>query len=192
VKRNLPGIMLLCGLTVTLQGQATDAPAFHDKTFFDSAITPGMFAKFSLGVLYDQATVATPEWGSGADGLRKRAAWRMTGLLTRASAQYAVAKWRDTDPDYERCHCKGFGPRSRHALVSEFVEIRRDGSLGAPVARFSGIATSVAVTTPFQGSNPTAGTAAQRAVLLVGTDLGFNMLQEFWPEIRRTLLFRRK
>ncbi len=53
-----------------------------------------MLAKFSLGVLYDQATAQVPEWGSGADGLQKRAEWRMAGLLSRASAEYAVAKFR--------------------------------------------------------------------------------------------------
>jgi hypothetical protein len=149
-----------------------------------------MFAKFSLGVLYDQATVQIPAWGSGAEGLRKRAEWRMAGLMSRAAAEYAVARLRETNPEYERCRCKGFGLRSRHVLVSEFVEVRRDGSLAAPVARFTGIAASVAVTTPFLGRDLSVGTGAERAVLLVGSDIGFNMLQEFWPEIRRTLLLR--
>ncbi len=186
-------IVLVCSLTsaVRLRGQDSSALAVPNKTFVESAFTPGMFAKVSLGVLYDQATVQVPEWGSGAAGLRKRAEWRMAGLLSRAASEYAVARLRETNPAYVRCRCKGFGPRSRHALVSEFVEVRRDGSFAAPVARLTGIATSVAVTTPFLGRNPGVGTGVEHAGLLLGTDVGFNMLQEFWPEIRRALLFRR-
>lgn len=149
-----------------------------------------MVAKFSLGVLYDQATDQVPQWGSGADGLGKRAQWRMAGLLTRASVEYGVSRWRDTIPGYVRCRCKGFLPRSRHAVVSEFLDRRIDGGFAAPVARFSGIATSVALTS--LGEHDTASGATEHALLLVSTDLGFNMLQEFWPEIRRTLLLRRR
>jgi hypothetical protein len=75
-------------------------------------------------------------------------------------------------------------------VVSEFVERRTDGSLAAPVARFTGVATSVAVTSFGQHSGP--GDAARHTLLLVNTDIGFNLLQEFWPEIRRTLLFQRR
>jgi hypothetical protein len=70
------------------------------------------------------------------------------------------------------------------------VEHRADGSLAPPVARFAGVATSAAVTSI--GGQTGAAVAAEHALLLVNTDIGFNLLQEFWPEIRRTLLFRRK
>jgi hypothetical protein len=43
---------------------------FLFRTFIATTFTPGAFAKFSLGLLYDQATVQTPAWGSGANGLK--------------------------------------------------------------------------------------------------------------------------
>ena len=186
------GILVACGLASSAGIHAQDAnvPEIHKPTFAEDAFSPGMLAKFSLGVLFDQATVQVPEWGPGAEGLQKRAELRMAGLLSRASAEYGVARFRDTSSVYLRCQCKGFGPRSRHALASEFAEHRMDGSLTAPVARFSGVVTSVAVTSFRERSG--AGAAAEHALLLIGTDAGFNLLQEFWPEIRRTLLFRRK
>lgn len=106
-----------------------------------------------------------------------------------SSAEYAAARILDTDPRYVRCRCKGFARRSRQAILSEFVEQRFDGSLAPPFARLTGLATSVTVTSI--GERSTASGAAGRMALLVNTDIGFNMLQEFWPEIRRTL-FRRK
>jgi hypothetical protein len=72
------------------------------------------------------------------------------------------------------------------------VEKRADGSLAAPVARFTGIAASVAATTPFLGARAHAATAGDHVALLVGTDIGLNILTEFWPEIKRTLLFRKR
>jgi hypothetical protein len=149
-----------------------------------------MAAKFSLGLLYDQATVQTPAWGSGRTGLQKRAEWRGLGLVSRGLTEYTVASLRGTDPIYARCACKGFGPRSRHAVVAEFLERRRDGSFRAPVSRFAGIGAGVGVTSLGQGADATG--APGRIALLAGTDLGFNMLQEFWPEIKRTLLLRKK
>jgi hypothetical protein len=168
-----------------LIAQNVDSPGFVATAF-----TPGAFAKFSLGLLYDQATVQTPAWGSGANGLEKRAEWRMAGLLSRSASEYAAGGFRGTETSYVRCRCKGFLPRSKHVLISEFTERRLDGSLAAPLARMSGIATGTLVTS--LGRHESAGGAAGRAALLVNTDIGFNMLNEFWPEIKRTMLFRHK
>jgi hypothetical protein len=146
-------------------------------SFVESAFSTATLAKFSLGSLYGQATDQVPKWGSGAAGFEKRAAWRMAGLLSRTAAEYSVARLQGTDPRYDRCRCKGFLPRSRHALVSEFSV--------APSARFTGIAATVGVTS--LGQHSAIGDAGKRGIVLVGTDIGFNFLQEFWPEIKRTL-----
>jgi hypothetical protein len=171
---------------------AQDPADYHEPNFLENAFSPGTMAKFSLGTLYDQATVEVPTWGSGRNGLWKRAELRMGGLLVRTAAEYGVARLRETDPGYTRCRCKGFGPRSKHAILAEFVEKHADGSLAAPVARFTGIATAVAVTTPFMGAHADTAGAVNHVGILVGTDVGFNMLTEFWPEIKRTLLLRKK
>jgi len=166
-----------------------DPPEIHNPTFAN-VFSTGTLAKFSLGLLYDQATGAVPRWGAGAAGFRKRAEWRMAALLSRTGAEYGVAHLRETDPTYQRCHCKGFLPRSRHAIVSEFVERRVDGGLAAPLARFTGIAASVGVTAFAQHSG--VEDTGVHGMLVVGTDVGFNLLQEFGPEIKRTLLLRHK
>lgn len=186
------GILLLSGLASVagLRAQGADPLEIHSPSFVDTLSSTGTLAKFSLGVLYDQAAVAVPRWGSGAAGFRKRAEWRMAGLLSRAAAEYGVAQLRGTDPGYQRCRCKGFLPRSRHAIVSEFVERRIERGLAAPVARVTGIAVSAGVMSLGQHSGME--DTGKRGVLVVGADVGFNLLQEFAPEIKRTLLLRRK
>jgi hypothetical protein len=114
----------------------------------------------------------------------------MAGLLSRATTDYAVGSFRGTDTSYVRCRRKGFLPRSKHVLISEFTERRLDGSLAAPVARASGIAAGTRVAS--LGQHASAGGAVSRAALLVNTDIGFIMLNEFWPEIKRSMLFRHK
>jgi hypothetical protein len=185
-------ILLLSGVAGVpgLRAQEAAAPEVHSPSLFASVFSTGTLAKFSLGVLFDQATAAVPGWGSGAAGFRKRAEWRMAGLLSRAAAEYEVARLRGTDPGYERCRCKGFLPRSRHAIVSEFVERRVEGGLAAPIARFAGIATSAGVTSLAEHYG--FEDAGKRAMAVAGVDIGFNLLAEFGPEIKRTLLFRRK
>jgi hypothetical protein len=154
------------------------------------AFSPSALAKLSLGALYDHATDRVPQWGSGVSGLEKRAEWRVAGLVGRSSVEYEASRRLGVIPGYSRCRCKGFIPRSRHAVVSEFIEYRLGGAPAIPVARLSGIATSIGITS--LGAHDTAAGAAGRALLMVQTDLGFNVLQEFWPEIRRTLAFRRE
>lgn len=101
-----------------------------------------------------------------------------------------MARPRDTNPAYARCRIKGFVPRSRHVLISEFTEMCADGTRIVPFARIMGIAIGVAIASAAQHTG--AGGAGQRALTLVNTDIGFNMLTEFWPEIKRTLLLRHK
>jgi hypothetical protein len=162
------------------------------EQFTRGLLTPGNSAKLALTLLYDQATVAVPEWGSGRAGFERRAEWLAAGYLTRYSAQFAAAKLRGTDAGYERCRCKGFPRRAAHAIRAEWVERRADGSAVFAFARMTGIFASVAVPAPLLPAGYGAADASKRAITAIGVDTGFNMLQEFWPEIKRTLLLRKK
>ena len=68
----------------------------------------GESAKFALALVYDQATVAVPEWGSDRAGLARRAEWLAATHLTRYSTEFATAKLLRTDTSYQRCRCAGF------------------------------------------------------------------------------------
>lgn len=160
--------------------------------YAEELFTPGNSAKFALGLLYDQATVAVPQWGSDREGLARRAEWLTTGYVTRFTTEFAVARMTGVDTHYQRCRCKGFPRRAVHALHAEFTERRSDGSSAFATARLTGIYASAAVTEAMLPGERSMEDLNSRAVAAIGIDEGFNMLQEFWPEIRRTLLFRKK
>lgn len=155
--------------------------------FAAMAFAPSGLAEVSLGTLFDQATVAVPEWGSGKEGLARRVGLLTSSHMIDATVAYGVGQLRSTTTAYSRCLCKGFPRRARHAVVAEFVEHRMDGSVAMPVARFAGLATSVAASAPLLPAAYGAGYAMGRAETRIGADIGINLLQEFWPEIRRTL-----
>jgi hypothetical protein len=195
-KAFLAGILLAGCSGAALWGQTADGEAERLSEnvagLAGAVLTPGAAAKFFIGLLHDQGTDEIPEWRSGGEGLERRAQWRLATHVVRSVTEYEAARLRGTAEYYERCRCKGFPQRSRHAVISEFVERRADGSLEPPVARLAGIYASVAVTAPLLPRGYGVGAALSRANMTVLTDIGYNVLQEFWPEIRRTLLLRRK
>ena len=162
------------------------------EQYSQALFAPANSARLGLAMLYDQARVEVPGWGSGRDGLRRRAEWVATGYLTRFSTEFAAAKLLGDDTHYQRCLCKGFPRRTTHALHAEFTERRRDGSTVFGTARLAGIYASAAVSESMLPAGRTMADFSNRAVTAIGIDEGFNMLHEFWPEIRRAPLFRRQ
>jgi hypothetical protein len=181
-------VLLLAGLRLDAQTGDVSEP----QGFLQAELTPGASAKLALGLLYDQATVAVPEWGSGRAGLARRAEWLAAGWVARASTEYAVASYRGVDTGYRPCACKGFPRRAVHALRTGFLEYRPDDTPVFAVARFSGLATGALATIPMLPPGYGFRDAAHRAAMTFLVDEGFNVLQEFRPEIVRTLLLRRK
>jgi len=158
--------------------------------FFRSVFTPAAFAKLSLGALYDHSIPAIPEWGSGHDGLARRGRYRAVNQFTRGSLEYVISRYRGTNTDYTRCACAGFRRRARHAIVSEFLERRADGSPAAPVSRLAGIYGAALLSAPMLPGKYGPADVLQRSSLALASEVGFNFFQEFWPEIKRTLLRR--
>jgi hypothetical protein len=187
-----PRLLFVACFIAAAPARAQNAvPEPSAEQYLRGLASPGAGAKLALGLLFDQATDAIPEWGSGGDGLRRRADWLAAGYAARYSAEFAVAKALSRDTAYRRCRCRGFPRRAAHALREEFTERRADGSASFAAARMTGILTSSAVAAPMLPESYGAAAAASRTATSIGIDEGLNMLQEFWPEIRRTLLFRK-
>jgi hypothetical protein len=185
---------LVPGATAFAQDQDNDTsqPTGLADQFAHELFTPGNSAKLALGLLYDQTIVAVPEWGSGREGLAHRAEWLVVGYTTRLTTQFTTAKLLGRDTSYQRCACKGFPKRVTHALHSEFLERRYDGTPVFATARMTGIYVAAAVSESMLPQGRSAADFSNRAITTIGIDEGFNVLQEFWPEIKRTLLFRQR
>lgn len=185
-------LALVCFIAIApLMAQDASELALAEE-YAGKLATPAGSAKLALGLLFAQGTAAIPEWGSGREGLRRRAEFLSAGYLARYSAEFVTAKALGSDTSYRRCQCKGFPSRAAHAVFAEFTEGKADGSRGFATARMTGIVSSVAITAPMLPARYGAGEATGRAIATIGIDEGFNMLHEFWPEIRRTLLFQKR
>jgi hypothetical protein len=158
------------------------------RGFLQSEVTPAASMKLGLGLLYEQATVAVPEWGSGRAGLTRRAEWLAAGWMARASVEYGVSTYRGTDTGYRACACKGFPRRSAHALGAGLSEYRGDGTRAFALSRFSGLAAGALATMPMLPAGYGLRDAAERSATAFAVDEGFNLLREFRREIVRTLV----
>jgi len=157
---------------------------FRRQTF----TTPGIYLKSGLLALIDQAKSTPYEWGGGFDGYGRRlisnygrsAIQNVFSTAGNAALQY--------EPRYDRCHCEGFGARSKHALLRNFLTYNRTEREWRPQVALYGAALGAgmlsSVWTPgdklwFNGYS---GVLTQAAFGMMS-----NWVGEFAPEIRRKL-----
>ena len=83
--------------------------------------TPGAYMKrmFTAGI--DQARGVPSQWDDGWDGYAERFASREGQFIsanTLAALGNAALKY---EPRYDQCHCSHFWPRTRHAILRNFL-----------------------------------------------------------------------
>ena len=83
--------------------------------------TPGIYIKTTLFALHDQVTDRQPEWGSSFAGLSKRLADRQAQFIIQNSMISIGDGLLGWEPRYDRCHCNGFWPRTKHAVIRNFA-----------------------------------------------------------------------
>jgi len=184
--RLTPGALVLLLLTAPLAVRAQESEA--EPVFPNAALPPEAVAEVALGLNYDLAVAAVQEWGSEQRSIETRARLIFSSGLVGPSVRYGVAQARHTTTAYRRCACTGLLRRTGHAVLSEFVEHRMDGSATAPVARFSGYFSSVLATAPYQPGGPGAARSIDRVAGKIEGDLSSNLIEEFWPDIRRMVV----
>jgi hypothetical protein len=83
--------------------------------------TPGAYLKRMFAAGIDQARGAPSEWGGGLGGYSRRFASREGQFITANSlAALGNAKLK-YEPRYDQCQCSGFWPRTRHAIMRNFL-----------------------------------------------------------------------
>lgn len=83
--------------------------------------TPGAYTKRMFAALIDQARGVPYEWGGGFVGYGKRFASREGQFIsanTLAALGNAALRY---EPRYDQCQCSGFWPRTRHAIMRNFL-----------------------------------------------------------------------
>jgi hypothetical protein len=142
-------------------------------------------AAFDAGI--EQASDSDPTFGQGFEGYGKRLG---TAALDRASSDFFHTFFFPVifrqDPRYYRSGRGPGGARLGHALAHVFVAHSDSGKKMFNFSEWMGTAASSALGNTYHpGNRRGAGPASERIAVSIGTDMGFDVLREFWPEVIR-------
>lgn len=152
-------------------------------------ITPGAYLKRMFAAGIDQARGVPSQWDDGWGGYAERFASREAQFIaTNSLAALANAKL-GYEVRYDLCRCHGFWPRTRHAIVRNFItydrtELERRPQLGLYAGAFGGGLISTAWK-PHPRNAFAEGGRAMAGQAAYGTLL--NLFIEFAGEINRKL-----
>ena len=155
--------------------------------------TPGIYIKTTLFALHDQVADRQPEWGSSFSGFSKRLADRQAQFIIQNSVISLGDGLLGWEPRYDRCRCDGFWPRTKHAVIRNFVTYHgSENSLRPQIMPYLGAFVSSALATTWEPGNPNWQIRGyQAAVTQVFVGVGINWIGEFGPEIARVVRRRK-
>jgi hypothetical protein len=87
--------------------------------------TPGAYMKRMFAAGIDQARGAPSQWDDGWDGYLERFASREGQFISANSLAALGNAALRYEPRYDQCRCHGFWPRTRHAILRNFLTYNR-------------------------------------------------------------------
>jgi hypothetical protein len=169
--------VLLCSFT----------PKRKFMLFVRDMVDPVTFlgAAFNAGI--DQAEDTDHSFGQGAAGYSKRfAAEYVDNASSEFFKDFAYPSIFSEDPRYYRLGRGTPKKRLAHALEHAVIAHREDGSYMFNFSEWLGTTSAVALGDVYHPDNrPGVGPAAENVGIGIATDMGYDVLREFWPEIAR-------
>ena len=149
--------------------------------------TWGIYIKTTVFALRDQAHNTYPEWGDGFGGFAKRLGTRQAEFIIQNSVISLGNGLLGWEPRYDRCRCDGFWPRTRHAIIRNFVTYdRSEKSLRPQLFPYLGAFTGSVTATAWRPGHPNWQVQGYQAVITqIPVGIGINWIGEFAPEIAR-------
>jgi hypothetical protein len=90
-----------------------------------TVLTPGAYLKRMFDATIDQERGVPHQWDDGWAGYTERW-WSREGQFIAANSLTALGDAKlGYEPRYDQCRCRGFWPRTRHAVVRNFVTYDR-------------------------------------------------------------------
>ena len=133
-----------------------------------------------------------PAFGQGPAGYAKRFGGAYADLAVGNYMTEAIAPTLfHQDPRYFRLAKGGFWKRTGYALTRIVITRTDSGERSVNYSEISGNAAAAAISNLYYpAANRTAGGTSQKLGLQLATDAGFNVLKEFWPDMRRKIFKR--
>lgn len=146
------------------------------------------FGPFFTALVLDQATGSPSQWGGGFDGYGRRVLSRVGNAILQGTFQAPAAAVLHEDVRYIASNQHGFKRRAGHAIAYSFLTYNNQGHPTLNVANLGAYYASTAVSTAWlPGQRNLAGYTVGNGSEQIALSVPVNLLQEFWPEIRRTL-----
>jgi hypothetical protein len=149
---------------------------------------------FAMGDFLERSALAgiaqwrdsPPEWGQGWGGYGRRLGSNFGQYSIKKTLQFGVGAALKEDPRYLASTESGFWRRTSHA-ISHTVMVKNDYdrrvfSYGRVTGTLGG---SFISRTWHPERQRTVGHALRNAGVSFGTEAGWNLLREFWPDIKR-------
>lgn len=147
--------------------------------------TPGIYIKSDFLGLLDQARGQPYEWGGGMEGYGRRVGSEYARTAIQNVFSTAGNFALRYEPRYDRCHCIGLGPRTKHALVRNFLTYNHSETEFRPQFALYGAALGAGMLSSTWQPGTKVWHEGYEGVL---TQAAFGMLSnwvgEFAPEIR--------
>jgi hypothetical protein len=151
--------------------------------------TPGVYMKTAFFSLSDQAQNHPPEWGDGLGGYAARTGSRYGQFVAQNALSAAGNALLGYEPRYDRCRCDGFWPRTRHAVLRNFLTYNRtETALRPQFAMYAGAFGGGVIGATWLPDHPGLLTKGYQAVTTQAIfGVCANWLGEFAPDIKRVL-----
>jgi len=151
--------------------------------------TPGAYMKRMFAAGIDQVRGAPQQWDDGWDGYVERFASREGQFITANSLAALGNAALKYEPRYDQCRCSGLWPRTRHAIVRNFLTYdRSEQHLRPQLALYGGAFGGGLVSTAWK-PHPRNGFAEGGRAMLGQAGYGalLNLFIEFAGDINRKL-----
>jgi hypothetical protein len=152
-------------------------------------LTPGAYMKRMFDAGIDQARGMPRQWDDGWGGYTERWASREGQFIASNSlAALGNAKLR-YEPRYDQCRCQGFWPRTRHAIVRDFLTYNHtEREMRPQWALYGGAFAGGVISTAWKPKPRSPFAEGGRAMLgQVGYGTLLNFFTEFAIDINRKL-----
>jgi hypothetical protein len=146
---------------------------------------------FWSALVFDQSTGNPKEYGGGFPGYGRRVASRFGSAVIQGSFQAPVAALLQEDVRYITSNQHGFKRRARHAVLYSFLTYNNQGQPTPNIGNLGGYYAASAASTLWLPVHSNVATyALSDGSQQAGVSVLVNLLQEFWPEIRHSVLHR--
>src|SRR5579885_189016 len=137
----------------------------------------------------EQWTNSYPGFGQGATGYAKRYGANFAdGAIANYMTEAIMPTLLHQDTRYFRLGEGSAWKRVGYAMSRVLITHRNDGSWTFNSSEFAGNAIAAGISNAYYPADSrSAASAAEKFALNVASDAGFNVLKEFWPDMRRRI-----